>query len=269
MTLTRFYALHIVLLPLLLGLLVPIHLYLLRRHGPIRPAHDSGTTTIPFHPTQIARDLIVISVVLAGLVAVAMYVGGPDVAPANPSDTSHKPRPEWYFMAHFEVLRMTPGSLKILATFVLPALLFGTMAALPWLDRSKGTAWRGRIPILGATALVAAAMVVLTFTGLSRDFEAGAEPAPEMEIYDIVQAGQLVYEDKECLRCHMIDGVGLTKGPNLSAVGLRLQEDYMRARIRNPKMFNPDTEMPATEITEAELDALIAYLQSRQNLPDR
>ncbi len=87
LTLTRFYTVHVVLLPLALGLLVPIHLYLLRRHGPMRPAHDESTDTVPFYPWQLARDLVMISVVFLGLIAIAVLFIGPRSGPvANRSD---------------------------------------------------------------------------------------------------------------------------------------------------------------------------------------
>ncbi|MDK1022442.1 MAG: cytochrome b N-terminal domain-containing protein, partial [Candidatus Hydrogenedentes bacterium] len=158
LTLTRFYTIHVILLPLALGVLVPLHLYLLRRHGPMRPAHDASTDTAPFYPGQLARDLVMISIVFLGLIAVAAIFIGPRSGPIDLTDTSYIPRPEWFFLSHFEILRITPGSLKIVATFVLPNILLVLLLALPWLDRANTTALKDRRLILSAGTVVIAAI---------------------------------------------------------------------------------------------------------------
>ena len=58
LTLTRFYAAHVVLLPAALALLVTFHIYLLRRHGPTRASGDTTTKTQRFFPYQVTRDIV-------------------------------------------------------------------------------------------------------------------------------------------------------------------------------------------------------------------
>jgi ubiquinol-cytochrome c reductase cytochrome b subunit len=274
LSLTRFYAVHVVVLPAALGLLVVIHLYLLRRHGPARPARDAGDATVPFHPRQTARDIVATSVGLLGLAIVAATLGGPDSSPADPSDTSYVPHPEWYFQSHYQVLRLTPGSLKIFATFVLPAAFFGAMLALPWLDRSSSSSLRKRSFVVGAGTLAILGVVGLTLLGiLTRPGESAAqgEASPDAaaaSTYDPVQAGRTVYVREDCKKCHAIGLEGDSDdGPDLTVVGLRLKEDYMRKFLANPKAFYPETEMPTPEITQNELNEVVAYLQSLTEMP--
>ncbi len=268
LTLTRFYTIHVVLLPLALGVLVPVHLYLLRRHGPMRPAHDASTDTAPFYPWQLARDLVAISVVFVGLIAVAVLFIGPWSGPVEFADTSYIPRPEWFFLSHFEILRITPGSLKIVATFVLPNLLLVLFLALPWLDRGKTTALKERRLVVCAGAVVIASIVGLTAFGLAREPGGESTALAEDGTYDIVLAGRARFEEAMCANCHRIDGEGERVGPDLSGVGLRLKEEYMRDWITNPARFVPDTMMPPAKLNRRGLNELVAYLESLQHFPE-
>lgn len=268
LTLTRFYTIHVVILPLALGLLVPIHLYLLRRHGPMRRTSDESSDTVPFYPVQVARDLVAVSLVFVGLIIVAAVFIGPRSGPVDLTDTSYIPRPEWFFLSHFEILRITPGSMKILATFVLPNVLLVALLALPWLDRAKSAAIRERRIVIGSGSVIIAAIIGLTAYGLLRSEGTDSVAAASEGPYDILIAGRLRYEENQCFNCHHIDGEGQRVGPELSSVGLRLKEDYMREWIANPKRFDPDTVMPPAKVTRQGLNELIAYLQSLNHMPE-
>lgn len=267
LTLTRFYALHAIVLPLVLGLLIVFHLVLLRRHGPTRPARDTSDKTVPFSPLQLFRDTVVFSLALGGLIFVALIYGGPDSAPADPTDTSYIPHPEWYFLSHYQVLRYTPGSLKVLTTFVLPNLVLVLLLVLPWLDRAKTNALGERKMIVGAGAAGFASVVILTVIGIATLPENESAAAPDPDTYDIVAAGQEVYVREDCATCHRIQGEGQQVGPDLSGVGNRLKEDYMRDWLQNPQAFIPNTQMPPAKISRQELTELVAYLQSLRESP--
>ena len=268
LTLTRFYTVHVILLPLALGLLVPLHLYLLRRHGPMRPADDASTDTVPFYPWQLARDLVMISIVFAGLIAVAFVFSGPRSGPIDLADTSYIPRPEWFFLSHFEILRFTPGPLKIVATFVLPNVLLVLLLVLPWLDRANATALKKRWLVLSAGTVVIAGIVGLTVYGIARESGAESTTPSGDGAYDKVLAGREHYEEGMCANCHRIDGEGERVGPDLSGVGLRLKEEYMRQWIINPARFVPRTMMPPAMIDRPGLNELVAYLQSLHHMPE-
>ena len=268
LTLTRFYTLHVVVLPLLLGLGVAFHLYLLRRHGATPHEGDNEAATQPFYPVQLARDAVAISVVLAGLFVVAAVLKGPHAGPLDVSDTSYIPRPEWYFLSHFELLRYTPGPLKIVATFFLPNLLLLALVALPWLDRSPSRRPGQRRVIVGAGIFVMASIVGLTALGIVSNADTEQATVTDDGIYDIVVAGQAHYERNQCSNCHRIDGDGMRVGPDLSNVGNRLKEDYMRKWLKNPTAFIADTQMPVAEVNAHELNELVAYLRSLQRVPD-
>ncbi len=132
-TLTRFYSLHVLLLPILLGLIVGVHLFLVIRQGvaprsaeleeqaPKRTSdaayagyyrdrvHESKTGGLRFWPDIIGKDVLVGTLVIALLVGLGTFVGAPLEAPADPTDASYVPRPEWYFLPFFQLLKLVPG----------------------------------------------------------------------------------------------------------------------------------------------------------------
>lgn len=278
LTLSRFYALHIVVLPFVLGVLTFVHLQLLRRFGPARPSTVIDEGSVPFYPAQLARDLIAISVVFAGLLVAVVFVGGPYVEPADPTNTNIYPRPEWYFLSHFELLRLTPGSLKLLTTFVLPSLFIIALLALPWIDRGKTNAWSDRRPTLTAGLIAIFSIVGLTAYGVVTIPEAEAPdevamaPAettePSAEIPANVQRGRSVFQRLRCLTCHQVEGRGEAVGPDLSGVGLRLQAPYLRKWLRNPTAFVPETTMPPVTVQGPNFEALVEYLMSLRTEPE-
>ena len=173
LTLTRWYSAHVILLPGLLLLLVGLHLFLMRRHGISGPVtkvsgtvfDDAPPKTVTFFPYQAARDVTVTLVVAAVLVALA-WRGMPALeAPADPADATYTPRPEWYFLGLFQLLKYFPGRWEIVGALVLPGLALGALALLPWIDRGPERDPRRRRGILAAVTGAVAVVVALTTAG--------------------------------------------------------------------------------------------------------
>ena len=169
LTLTRFYALHVFLLPALLAGLVAMHVALFRKHGVTPSAKANLARVDPFFPKQLLKDVIaVLAVVVVVLVLAWREHGAPLDAPADPS-SDYPARPEWYFLALFQLLKYFHGPLEIVGTVVLPGVLGAYLFFLPLLDRKPGTALRGRIGPLVPLALIAAAAVGLTLQSQHQD----------------------------------------------------------------------------------------------------
>lgn len=261
-TLSRFYVLHVSVLPLVLVSLGGLHLSILQRVGPAGPLAGSPVGTRPFHPSQTARDVTVAALGALALVAVAAWTGAETTGPADPSVSGFTPRPEWYFYAHYELLRLFPGRLEVIPTFVLPNLLFALLIALPFLDRRPERLPARRPLAVGAGVLFLLALVGLTARGLAeRRAEERARPAGAAA-QDPVAHGAALFREKGCVRCHSIAGEGGTKGPPLDGVSQRLRADFLPRWIRRPSDTRPGTEMPAFEGTEAELSDLVRYLRT-------
>ena len=85
--------------------------------GPVRPHRGPPTA---FFPAQTARDVTVVSIVLIALFALA-WRGMPAMeGPADPTDATFIPRPEWYFLGLFQLLKYFPGKLEVVGAIIIP-----------------------------------------------------------------------------------------------------------------------------------------------------
>jgi len=150
-TLNRFFALHVILLPLLLVGLVAVHIIALHEVGSLNPdgieikklKGDDGVPLdgVAFHPYHTVKDLMAISgflIIFFAVVFFAPEMGGfflepPNFEPADPLKTPEHIAPVWYFTPFYAMLRAVPDKLfGVLTMFASIVILF----FLPWLDRS-------------------------------------------------------------------------------------------------------------------------------------
>lgn len=167
LTLTRFFALHVSLLPLALLALLGLHLFLIRYHriAPLtrtdQPQPDDeqlrAAGARPYYPDHFKKEALVAYSVLALLVIVAFTVKPHLGQAANPLVTPEGIKPEWYFLPVYQSLKYVPGWLGVLGNgaFVLFLLV------LPLIDRNperhpkrrKFATWAGIVIIAGAIFL--------------------------------------------------------------------------------------------------------------------
>ena len=76
----------------------------------------------PFFPDILFKDAVVVLFIFLLLAALAYFIGAPLEARADPADTTYTPRPEWYFLFLFQLLKYFPGSLEFIGVVVLPTL---------------------------------------------------------------------------------------------------------------------------------------------------
>jgi len=160
-TLNRFFALHVVALPLVLLLLVVLHIFALHEVGSNNPdgveikkkkdARGIPLDGIPFHPYYTVHDLVGIGFFLIVFAFIIFYqptVGGwfienDNFIPANNLVTPAEIKPVWYFTPFYAILRVIPS--KGLGVFALAASII-LLFLIPWLDRGavKSIRYRGR-----------------------------------------------------------------------------------------------------------------------------
>ncbi len=178
-TLGRFFALHVMGLPMLFLGLVGFHLFCVRRIGissppfgddyrPLEPArsfhHDEHPGGVPFHPNYTIKDLSMVFFALAALVAITFYAPWmfipPDaLEPADPFTTPAHIKPEWYFLWAYQTLKIFPSKLLGLAS---QGAAMGFLAVLPFLDRSPE-----RRPAKRPVFVTLYLLGILLFVGLS------------------------------------------------------------------------------------------------------
>ncbi len=145
-TLTRFYALHVSVLPALVFMLLGLHVLLVQKHGMSVPPDieaEGGTKrSMKFFPNFLVRDLMGWLAALAILAAMAAFVPahlGLKADPFAPAPAGIKP--EWYFMFMFQTLKLLPAEVLGIEGELLGVAAFGALGGVlllvPFLDRPK------------------------------------------------------------------------------------------------------------------------------------
>ena len=166
LTLTRFYIIHVAILPLSLIAFTLFHLQQHRKHGVSPPITNIGRNNasrlVPHYPHRMFWNVLLSMVVLAGVIYVSQQTWAPLDFPADPTNTSSDPRPEWYFLFLYQLLSYVPGWLEPYVIALLPLIGLGGMAALPFVDRKSVYAVWKKPVILLIGSIYVFAIVILT-----------------------------------------------------------------------------------------------------------
>ena len=179
-TLTRFYALHTIWLPWLAFALIGVHLFFVRYYGSAGTAKNTPEdmrSGKPFYPDQLFEDAVAILILFIVLASMAIFVPVPLEELADPTDASYDPRPEWYFLFLFQLLKYFEGPLEVVGTFVIPTVGFILLLLLPFLDKKEERISLLKRPVaLTVTCLSVVLIVLLTILGA---IAPRLEPTPE------------------------------------------------------------------------------------------
>jgi len=282
-TLTRFFVIHVFIMPALIFAFVGLHLWLVLRHGISEPPKAGKpvdpktyrqeynnlikTTGRPFWPDAAWRDIVFCVGMIVGIAALALIFGAPILGkPPDPSIIAASPRPDWYLLWYFGVLALLPhGSEKYFMVF--GPLLAGTLLiALPFIS-NRGERSPSRRPWAIAAVLMIVLMIVTLWVAganspWSPNFNAQPlSPSVVGATNGPVFIGAQLFHSKGCLNCHLIGDDGGRRGPDLTDVASRLPRSQMILRISNGGVNMPAY---AANLTQADMDALVAFLQSRK-----
>src|SRR5450759_1985992 len=137
LTITRFFGLHIAVIPIVIAAVLATHLITFRKEGAAGP-FASTTKTGPFYPDQVLRDLVVFALALALMIGLSAFLLTPVTGAADPLDASYTARPDWPFLFLFQIVKYLPGQLEALGTVGVPVIGTLLLLLVPWLDHSSG-----------------------------------------------------------------------------------------------------------------------------------
>lgn len=201
--------------------------------------HQAKEKGVPFFPDILFKDALISLLIFLALIGLALFVGAPLEARADPSDTSYTPRPEWYFIFLFQLLKYFPPNLEVIGVVVIPTLGILLLFLLPLLDRSPRRHYLNRPVVMGVTLLAVGGMVFLTA-------QAYREAPPPQEAD---QGGDMVAAlyTKNCAGCHGAS-ISVDPGANLHDIIAQGQHEGMPAW--------------SADLTNDQIDALAGFILS-------
>jgi ubiquinol-cytochrome c reductase cytochrome b subunit len=283
-TLSRFFALHVFVIPGLLIAFVGLHLLLVlklginewpmpgrvvRRATYVAEYHElTRRDGIPFVPAAVWKDLLFSGFILLSIAACAVLLGpfGPS-GPPDPTIIQTSPHPDYFFLWLYAVLSYLPPAAETPFLLIVPAVGIAVLLALPFLAGEGEKSWKRR-PIAVLTVLLAAvALGSLTHLGgqvpWSPVMDAwSSEPIPDKYLKGrtaLERHGALVLQLKQCRNCHSLDETGGKRGPALDGVAVRLTQDQLIRQV-----VQGGGNMPAygKNLSPAETTALVAFLET-------
>ncbi|MFZ0533175.1 MAG: c-type cytochrome [Anaerolineales bacterium] len=177
--------------------------------------HEEKEKGVPFFPDIIFKDAVISFLIFLVLIGLAYFIGAPLEARANPNDTSYTPRPEWYFLFLFQLLKYFPGKLEVVGVVLIPTLAILVLFLLPVLDRNTKRYFLSRPIVSGITLLAVAGVVTLTILAVRE-----APPPTQATQGDPVA---LLYS-QNCAPCH---GTSITVPPGTNLHSLIAQGSHV------------------------------------------
>jgi menaquinol-cytochrome c reductase cytochrome b/c subunit len=214
----------------------------------------------PFWPDVIFEDLIVATIVFLALLALTLALGIPLESRADPSDTSYIPRPEWYFLFLFQLLRYFPGQLEWVGVVVLPLLAFAALLLLPLLDRGPERRLSRR-PVATTVATLLAAGIGFLTTSAFLTTPTGAVQERGQTLTAAQLLGRTTYR-QYCADCHGANGEGSAQAPSLQGIAQRRDANFVHNYIEDPQRIGRGALMPAfsNQLSHQQVEEVTQYV---------
>src|SRR6266704_2827398 len=283
-TLSRFFALHVFVIPGMLIAFVGLHLLMVIKLGinewPMpgrivkRATYDAQYHALtksegaPFVPYAIWKDMFFAAFIILSIAACAYYFGpfGPTGQP-DPTIIQTAPKPDYFFLWLYALLSLLPPSLETPFLLIGPPLAIIALILLPFLSGEGEKSWKRRPIAVLTVLLIAIILGTLThlagFTPWSPHMNAwSGDPVPDRFIHGttaLQRKGALVFQVKQCRNCHSLGEVGGQRGPTLDGVAVRLTQDQLIRQV-----IQGGGNMPAygKNLSPAETTALVAFLET-------
>jgi ubiquinol-cytochrome c reductase cytochrome b subunit len=283
-SLSRFFALHVFVIPGVLLFSLAIHLWLVLKCGVSAPPmagevvdpatyeHDYEERLkhgVPFLGQAMMKDVIFSCLAVIIVVALATVLGpkGP-TGPPDPTLAGANPRPEWPFLWLFALLSLSPPSAETFIILVFPLILVAVLFLVPFIsNRGERAPSRRPVAVLIVIALYTA-FGVLTYEGATSPWSPkmtawSGDAVPENMVKNCTPLrlqGAALFQNKTCRNCHALDGIGGKRGPDLTTIGTRLTHGQLIDQISNGTPGGGNMPAYGKQISPAEMTALVEFL---------
>ncbi len=283
-TLSRFFALHVFVVPGILIGAVTLHVLMVLKLGvnewpmPGRVVRRSTylqdyhrlteTDGVPFAPYAIWKDIIFSGAMVLAIIVCAAVFGpfGPS-GPPDPTIIQTTPHPDFFFLWIYALLSYLPPAAETPVLLIAPVVVIALLLMLPFIAGEGEKSWRRRPLAVLSVVLVAVVLGTLTHLGLhtpwSPEMDAwSSEPIPDSALAGrsaLQRQGAVVFQAKQCHNCHALGGRGGHRGPALDDVAVTLTYDQLVRQV-----IQGGGNMPAygKNLSPAETTALVAFLET-------
>jgi ubiquinol-cytochrome c reductase cytochrome b subunit len=283
-TLSRFFALHVFVIPGLLIAFVGLHLLMVLKLGinewPMpgrivrRATYEAEYHELtkrdgaPFVPYAVWKDMFFAAFIILAVAACALYFGpfGPSGRP-DPTIIQTVPKPDYFFLWLYALLSLLPPSLETPVLLIGPVVAIAGLLLLPFLSGEGEKSWKRRPIAVLTVSLIAITLGTFThlagYTPWSPHMNAwSGDPVPDQFIHGttaLQRQGALVFQVKQCRNCHSLGNSGGQRGPALDSVAVRLTHDQLIRQV-----IQGGGNMPAygKNLSPAETTALVAFLET-------
>jgi ubiquinol-cytochrome c reductase cytochrome b subunit len=286
--LSRFFALHVFVIPGALLFFLAVHLWLVVRCGISEPPEpgkivdpktydaeyhkEMKTTGVPFLGPAMLKDAVFSALAVIIVVVIAAVVGprGPTGPPDPALLEGVNPRPEWPFLWLFGLLSLSPEKAETFIILVFPVILIVILFLVPFVS-NRGERAPSRRPVAVLAVIVTYTVLgVLTYQGIVSPWSPvmtgwSGDPVPVNMVKQstpLQLQGAVVFQNKNCRNCHALDGIGGQRGPDLTEVGIRLTRDQLIDQISNGTPGGGNMPAYGKQMKPAEMAAVVDFLVS-------
>jgi ubiquinol-cytochrome c reductase cytochrome b subunit len=281
-TLSRFFALHVFVIPGILLLSVGLHVLMVLRLGinewPMpgrlvrkatyeREYHELiRKDGIPFTPDAAWKDALFAAAIMLAVLACAFFFGpfGP-TGPPDPTIIQTSPKPDFAFLWIYAVLAFLPPDLETPFLLIAPVILIGALLLLPIVAGEGEKHWSRRPVAVLMVACIAVTLGVFTRLGTYTPWSPimnawTGDPVPVAYLRKrtpLERRGAVVLQNKQCRDCHSLGGSGGLRGPALDSIAARMTEDQI---IRQVLQGGGNMPSYGNALNPAETTALVHFL---------
>jgi ubiquinol-cytochrome c reductase cytochrome b subunit len=283
-TLTRFFALHVFVIPGTLLAFTGLHVWMVlklginewpmpgrivRRETYVEEYNElAHTDGIPFVPGAVWKDLVFSAAILFAVACCAAVFGpyGPKGAP-DPTIINTVPKPDFFFLWIYTVLSFLPPEMETPFILIAPVVAIAVLIGLPFVAGIGEKSWWRRPVAVFSVMFIAVCWGVWTnlgtYTPWSPKMDAWSGAAVPVDLLrgrsPLERQGANVFQEKQCRNCHQLGGQGGERGPALDEVATRLTEDQLYRQV-----LLGGGNMPAygSALSPAETTALVRFLET-------